>query len=202
MKHKISSAIQMLGLALLATAPSWAHAHTGHGTTSLMAGLTHPLGADHLLAMLAVGVWSVSALPAHKAWQGPVTFMLALMMSALLGNQGLTVPFMEQAIALSVVVFGSMLVLSAQRRLKSPQWGLGLIAAAASLHGLAHGAETPDSGFAAYAIGFLLMTACLHFGGVAIGLAVRRMWAPHSKLALTGLGGAMATAGLYLLTQV
>lgn len=202
MKHKISATFQMCGLALLASAPSWAHAHTGQGTTSLMAGLNHPLGSDHLLAMLAVGVWSVSALPAHKAWQGPVTFMLALMLSAVLGSQGLTVPFMEQAIALSVVVFGSMLALSAQRRLKSPHWGLGLIAAAASLHGLAHGAETPDTGFAAYAIGFLLMTASLHFGGVALGLAVRRMWAPHSKLALTGLGSAMAAAGLYLFTQV
>jgi urease accessory protein len=202
MKQKISTTIQIFSLALMAMAPSWAHAHTGHGTASLMAGLSHPLGADHLLAMLAVGVWSVSALPIHKAWHGPMTFIVALMLSAVLGNQGLTLPFMEQAIALSVVVFGGMLVLATQQRLKDPSWVLGLIAVAASLHGLAHGAETPETGFAAYAIGFLAMTAGLHFGGVAIGFALRRMLAHHSKLALGGLGSAMAVAGLYLFTQV
>ena len=43
------------------------YAHTGHGTSGIVDGLAHPFGLDHLLAMVAVGVWSVSALPAHKA---------------------------------------------------------------------------------------------------------------------------------------
>ena len=45
-------------LALLFT-PTLAFAHPGHGTSGLLAGLSHPLGGlDHLLAMLAVGLWA------------------------------------------------------------------------------------------------------------------------------------------------
>ncbi|MFN6977257.1 MAG: HupE/UreJ family protein, partial [Gemmobacter sp.] len=53
-----------LGALLLSTP---ALAHTGHGGTSgLLAGLLHPvLGLDHLLAMVAVGIWSGLALPRH-----------------------------------------------------------------------------------------------------------------------------------------
>ena len=111
---------------------------------------------------MAVGVWSVSALPQGKAWQGPAAFLVALVASAALGAAGVTVPFLEQAIALSVVLFGLMLV--AARRSVPAVLGLGLIAAASSLHGLAHGAETPATGFAGYAAGFLLTTATLHVG--------------------------------------
>ena len=69
--------VKTLLSAALATTALAAQAHTGHGTSSLMEGLAHPFGLDHLLAMVAVGVWSVSALPAGKAdkfmehtWQG------------------------------------------------------------------------------------------------------------------------------------
>lgn len=177
-----------------------AHAHTGHGTHSLMQGLSHPFGSDHLLAMVAVGVWSVSALPTRQAWQGPATFMLALVLNALLGMWGVTVPLLEHAIALSVVLFGAMLVFASRPFPKV--WGLSLIAVAASLHGLAHGAETPETGFAAYAAGFLLTTAALHTGGVGIGLGLRRWLSERNHLAMGGMGAVMAGAGLYLFTQV
>ena len=177
-----------------------ASAHTGHGTQSLMEGLAHPLGADHLLAMLAVGLWSVNALPANKVWQGPATFLLALVVSAVLGASGFTVPFLEHAIALSVVLFGAMLLLAAKPLPKAI--GLGLIALAASLHGLAHGAETPETGFAGYAAGFLLTTAVLHLSGVGIGLSIRRLLAERSTLALGGLGTVLGGAGLYLFSQL
>ena len=80
--------------------------------------------------------------------------------------------------------------------------GLGLIALAASLHGLAHGAETPATGFAGYAVGFLLTTAALHLGGVGAGLAVRRWLAARSTVVLGGLGTALGVAGVYLFSQV
>ena len=137
--------------AALATTALAAQAHTGHGTHSLMEGLAHPFGLDHLLAMVAVGVWSVSALPQGKAWQGPATFLLALVASAALGAAGVSLPFLEQGVALSVVLFGAMLVLA--RQPLPAALGLGLVAAAASLHGLAHGSETPETGFAGYAVG-------------------------------------------------
>lgn len=186
--------------ALLAALATSAQAHTGHGTHSLMEGLVHPFGADHLLAMLAVGVWSVSALPQGKAWWGPTAFMAALTASAALGAAGLTVPYLEHAIALSVVLFGLMLVV-AQRRLPAAL-GLGLVAAAASLHGLAHGAETPATGFAGYAAGFLLTTAALHISGVGAGLAIRRWLAQRSGVVLGGLGAGLGAAGLYLFGQL
>jgi len=187
-------------VALMAGVASTAQAHTGHGTHSLMEGLVHPFGLDHLLAMVAVGVWSVSALPQGRAWQGPATFLLALVASAVLGAAGLTVPFLEHGVSLSVVLFGAMLLVAS--RPMPPALGLGLIAVAASLHGLAHGSETPESGFAGYAIGFLVTTAALHIGGVGMGLAIKRWLARHSGVALGGLGAALSVAGLYLFGQL
>ena len=175
-------------------------AHTGHGTSSLMEGLVHPFGADHLLAMVAVGIWSVSSLPANKAWQGPATFMLALAASAVLGTLGVTLPYLEHAVALSVVLFGTMLMLAAKPMPKA--MGLGLIGAAAALHGLAHGSETPASGFAGYAVGFLLTTAALHLSGIGLGLSIRRWVAERSTWALGGLGTALGGTGLYLFSQI
>ena len=175
-------------------------AHTGHGTSSLMEGLVHPFGADHLLAMVAVGIWSVSSLPANKAWQGPATFMLALAATAVLGTLGVTLPYLEHAVALSVVLFGTMLMLAAKPMPKA--MGLGLIGAAAALHGLAHGSETPASGFAGYAVGFLLTTAALHLSGIGLGLSIRRWVAERSTWALGGLGTALGGSGLYLFSQI
>lgn len=177
-----------------------AHAHTGHGTSSLMEGLVHPFGLDHLLAMLAVGVWSISALAASKAWQGPAAFLLALVVSAVLGSIGVTVPFLEHGISLSVVLFGAMLILA--RRPMPPAIGLSLIALASSLHGLAHGSETPVSGFTGYATGFLLSTTALHLSGVGVGLAIQRWLATRGGLVLGGLGTALGGTGLYLFAQL
>jgi len=186
--------------AALATAAFAAQAHTGHGTHSLMEGLVHPFGLDHLLAMVAVGVWSVTALPRDKAWQGPAAFLLALVASAALGTMGVTVPYLEHGVSLSVVLFGLMLIV-ATRPMPSAI-GLGLIAAASSLHGLAHGSETPETGFAGYAIGFLITTALLHIGGVGIGLAIKRRLGQRSGVALGGLGTALGAAGVYLFSQL
>ncbi|WP_374409394.1 HupE/UreJ family protein [Hydrogenophaga sp.] len=191
---------RVVAAALLAGLAGAAQAHTGHGTHSLMEGLAHPFGLDHLLAMVAVGVWSVSALPQGKAWQGPAVFLAALVASAALGAAGVTLPFLEHGVALSVVLFGAMLVLA--RRPMPASIGLGLVAAAASLHGLAHGAETPATGFAGYAAGFLATTALMHISGVGAGLAIRRWLAERSGLALGGLGALLGGAGLYLFGQL
>jgi urease accessory protein len=191
---------RIVGIGALALATSVAQAHTGHGTEGVSAGLAHPLGLDHLLAMLAVGVWSVSALPANKAWWGPAVFMLSLVASAALGALGLSVPLLEHLIALSVVLFGVML--AATRQNMPIALGLGLVALAASLHGLAHGAETPASGFATYAAGFLLTTAALHVGGVMAGLGIRRYLANSSGWVTSALGTLCGGAGLYLFSQL
>lgn len=195
-----SKLLRWSGLCTLALLASAAQAHTGHGTSGIAEGLAHPMGLDHLLAMVAVGLWSVSALPARKAWWGPATFMLSLIASAALGAMGVALPYLEQLISLSVVLFSLMLVFSRQ---KMPLvLGLGLVAVAACLHGLAHGAETPDTGFSSYAIGFLLTTAALHFGGVATGLGLRQLFAHKADWIVTGVGALCGGAGVYLFSQL
>lgn len=197
---KTSTARGLIAATLLATLAGAAQAHTGHGTSSLFEGLVHPFGPDHLLAMVAVGVWSVSALPSGKAWWGPAAFLLALIASATLGMLGVTVPYLEHAISLSVVLFGLMLVFAS--RSMPVALGLGLIAAASSLHGLAHGSETPETAFAGYAVGFMLTTAVLHIGGVGIGLGIRRWLGERRGVVLGGLGALLSAAGLYLFGQL
>jgi urease accessory protein len=199
MKHRDTTR-GLIAATLLAGIAGTAQAHTGHGTSSLFEGLVHPFGADHLLAMVAVGLWSVSALPAGKAWWGPATFLVALVASATLGAAGVTVPYLEHAISLSVLLFGLMLVF-AHRSLPVAA-GLGLVAAASSLHGLAHGSETPATGFAAYALGFMLTTALLHIGGVGLGLGIQRWLGERSGAVLGGLGALLSAAGLYLFGQL
>ena len=176
-----------------------AQAHTGHDTSSLVSGLFHPLGLDHMLAMLAVGLWSVRVLPAQRAWQGPALFMLALIAGAALGMMGVQFAMLEQLIALSVVLFGGMLMMSVYQ--VPAMLGLGVVAVSALAHGMAHGAEAPASGFAAYAMGFLVTTAVLHFGGVAAGLGLRTFMARQAGAVVVSLGSALGLTGLYLLSQ-
>lgn len=182
----------LTGAALMGAA-TLASAHGGHGTTSLFEGLTHPLGADHLLAMVAVGLWSVLALPGARRWFGPLTFLLAMALGAALGIAGLALPLTEAGIALSVAVFGLMLL--AGRRLPAAA-GLTLVAGAALLHGLAHGAALPAGGsVASYGAGFLATTLLLHVAGVGFGAALRDAKAAVWRV----LGSALGGAGLVLL---
>ena len=197
MKLLSHTSLGRIGVGLLALAASVAQAHTGHDTSGVLQGLAHPLGLDHLLVMLAVGIWSVSALPAGKSWWGPAVFMGTLLLSSALAALGLSVPFLEPMISLSVVLLGAMLILSRQG---TPlPLGLGLVALVASLHGLAHGAEVPGSGFALYALGFLASTAALHVGGLLAARGIGRYLARSAAWVIGALGSLCGAAGLYLL---
>jgi urease accessory protein len=182
--------------AALLLAAGTASAHPGHGASSLFEGLVHPLGADHLLAMLAVGLWSAAALPGHRRWLGPLAFLAAMSAGALLAIAGFVPPFVETGVAASVLVFGAMLAF-APRVPAAP--GLALVALAASLHGAAHGAELPvGASVAGYALGFLASTAALHAGGIGLGVALRergtRLW--------QAMGALLGAAALVLLARV
>lgn len=196
LKLKNAAPWAVTGLLLMAGS---AHAHTGHGTDGLMAGLAHPLGLDHMLAMLAVGLWSVRVLPAGRVWHGPALFMGALAAGAALGLLGLQFAMLEQLIALSVVLFGAMLVMSL--RAMPVTLGLGAVALSALAHGMAHGAEAPVGGIGGYALGFLATTAVLHFGGVAFGAGLQKFLARRASTVVVSLGSALGLTGLYLLSQ-
>lgn len=176
-----------------ATTASWAH--PGHGG-GLAAGFAHPfLGMDHLLAMVAVGLWSVAALPAGRRWTGPATFLAMLLAGAWMATTGAVQawPVVEIGVALSVVLF-AVLMLSG-RRIPLPM-GLALVAAGAALHGLAHGSElAAGQAFAAYAAGFMAASALLHGTGLAAGAWLERLPA----WAWRGVSGVLALSGVAML---
>lgn len=194
LKHLIAAA------ALLGT--GMAQAHPGHGSANLFEGLFHPLALDHLLVMLAIGVWSVCELPARRVWLGPVVFLATLAGAAALGAMGVTMPMLEHAVALSVVLSGAMLWLARQSSGQGTGRGLALVALMGGLHGLAHGAETPAGGFAAYAVGFLLSTAVLHLLGLMAAAGLRRMAMRMVAIAVGTTGAVLGLAGILLLAQV
>lgn len=175
--------------------PQFAWAHVGIDKTGgLLSGLQHPVaGLDHIIAMIAVGLWGAQ-LGAPAIWLLPVTFPMMMAGGGMLGLLGLPLPGVEVGIAVSAVVLGSM-VFSETR---PPLWvALVVVAFFAIFHGHAHGTELPagQSGLL-YSVGFVIATGCLHALGVAIGLVHR--W-KAGRAALRGAGAAVLGAGLFFL---
>ncbi|WP_434358782.1 HupE/UreJ family protein [Parasalinivibrio latis] len=185
--------------AMLLTVPGVALAHTGAGSVSgFAAGFTHPVfGADHALAMLAVGIWAAQMSRGgnrHSLWIVPGAFVLAMAVGGMLAMSGVMVPGVEGGIALSVVLFG--LLVAGAKRLP-----VGLCAATAGLfavfHGMAHGAEMPLAANAtSYAVGFMLATAMLHALGAGLVLAAHKLLESPVTGRLAGV--AIAAGGTWL----
>lgn len=175
--------------------PVAAAAHPGHGAEggTFLHGLLHPLtGPDHLLAMLAVGLWAALA-GGRAAWRLPVGFVAALLAGFGLGSAGLPLPAVEPVILASVIVIGAVVALAVR-----PPLGvaLAMVALFGLAHGHAHGTEGPAAGLAAYAAGFTLATAGLHAAGYTLGRGLGRAGRPVLARAL---GGATALAGVGLM---
>jgi urease accessory protein len=183
-------------LAILAAGP--ALAHTGHGDANgFVHGLMHPIfGPDHLLAMLAVGLWSGFVIPS-RFWLGAATFMAAMIAGAGLSWAGVGYPAVETVIVASVVVFG-VLVLVARRDQPRAMTlaSLGAIAVFASAHGHAHASEAAGVIWH-YLAGFLIATAGLHLVGIA--LARQIAGSTHARLIQSGIGAGIAGAGLWMM---
>jgi urease accessory protein len=160
-----------LAVASLALVPSLAFAHPGHdGTPDLVHGFMHPLGGiDHVLAMVAVGLFA-ARLGGRALWLVPSSFVVAMAAAGLAGMAGIGLPYVETAIALSVVVLGAVIALGLTMPVAA---AMGLAAFFAIFHGYAHGAEMPDavSGLA-YGAGFVAATAVLHGLGIGLGLMI------------------------------
>lgn len=169
-------------------------AHTGVGSVSgFAAGLMHPLtGLDHLLAMLAVGLWA-GLVGGRARWAYPLAFVAMMVVAGLWGMSGAALPGVETGIAVSVIVLGLAIALKATPPLAA---GTAACALFAIFHGHAHGAELPAgaSGLG-YALGFVLSTAALH----GAGLAAASFLASRAPLLARVAGGGVALAGLALL---
>jgi urease accessory protein len=170
-----------------------AHTKGGEGT-GFVAGLAHPIsGLDHVLAMIAVGLWGAQLGP-PAVWLLPVTFPMVMAFGGTLGLVGVKIPGIEIGIALSAIGLGAAVLFEAKPKLAVAATLVGFFAI---FHGHAHGAELPPGGNAIlYSIGFVIATGLLHATGIGIGLIHR--W-PAGRTVLRCAGAAVALAGLAFL---
>ncbi|QIE43238.1 HupE/UreJ family protein (plasmid) [Rhodobacteraceae bacterium SC52] len=175
-----------------------AQAHTGEGVTGgLASGFLHPLfGWDHVVAMVAVGLWG-AVLGRPALWLLPVVFPVVMAFGGALGVAGVPLPAVEVGIALSGVVLGLLVALA----VPAPLWVAAVIVGVfAIFHGHAHGTELPTAADPiAYAVGFVVATGLLHLTGIAIGLLWDRPW---GTWAVRAAGAVVALVGAAFLTGV
>lgn len=163
----------LLAAPVLALVAGPALAHTGHGAIGMAAGLHHPFsGADHLLAMVAVGLWAAIAAP-RLFWVAPAGFLTGMLLGGVAGMAGVAMPGVEAVIAASIIVFGALAAFAVRAPVVLAFAGAAFFGTA---HGIAHGAEMPHDGSGlTYALGFLLATTALHALGVFGGMAAQRL---------------------------
>ncbi|WP_317205256.1 HupE/UreJ family protein [Janthinobacterium sp.] len=182
-----SKHFRYLALASLAFCGA-ASAHPGHSHGAL-AGLMHPfLGLDHLLAMLAVGVWAAQ-MGGRAKWMLPTSFVVMLALGAVMAVSGWALPMVEGGIATSVLLLGALIALA----VKMPvALGAAMVGVFALFHGYAHGVEMPSLSTPwQYGFGFVAASAILHCAGVVVGNSMQRqaVWlrASGAAIALTGV---------------
>ncbi len=163
MKRMNGGLALMLGLASTA---AFAHPGMHHGA-GFMAGLTHPPGGvDHLLAMVAVGLWAAQT-GGRAVWGIPAAFVLLMVVGGLLGMAGFPLPLVEAGILASVLVLG--LLIAGACRLPLPL-AASMVGGFAVFHGFAHGAEMPPgASVMEYGLGFALASLLLHAAGIGLG---------------------------------
>ena len=207
--RRLARTASLAALATLVGTAAFAHpgdhshlAHLGFAT-----GFAHPFtGLDHLLAMIAVGLWAsqlggraVWLLPLTfpVVWLLPLTFPVVMAAGAALGFGGVALPWIEVGITASVLVLGAAVALSYRPSLAV---SLPLIGLFALLHGYAHGVElSAQTSALGYCAGFVAATFILHLAGLAIGFAAGRT---PVRFAARTAGGAIAAVGAILLVTV
>lgn len=180
---------------MLLVSVAFAHADAETLKGGLISGFLHPLmGLDHIVAMVAVGLWGVF-LGRPAIWLLPVIFPMVMAFGGALGVLGIPIPGTEIGIALSGIVLGIMVAFA----IKPPLWVAAVIVGFfAIFHGYAHGVELPNAtNPLIFSIGFVISTGLLHLAGIAFGELSR--WSLGEKL-VRGLGGVISLVGLGFLT--
>lgn len=185
--------LQIIALFAFAASIAWAHAET-MAADGFRNGFIHPFsGPDHLLAMLAVGLWGAQ-LGSPAVWLLPVTFPMIMAFGGTIGLMGISLPLVELGVAASAIALGACVLLEA----RPPLWAAAVLVGFFGIfHGNAHGTELPPgaSGLM-YSIGFVIATGSIHMAGVAIGLVHR--W-KSGRVALRLAGAAVGLAGCVFL---
>ena len=191
---RISGALTFVVVVILLVSP--AHAHTTDGLAGgFLSGFLHPIfGLDHLVAMVAVGLWG-AFLGMPAIWILPVVFPVVMAAGGALGISGVALPGVEHWVAASAVVLGGCVALA----VRAPLWVAAIIVGAfAIFHGHAHGTELPGAANPlTYALGFVIATGALHLCGIAFGMLARY---PIGKHLVRAAGAGIAAFGLALLT--
>lgn len=183
-----------LGLLALAQG-AHAHADAANLAGGFASGFVHPiLGWDHVVAMVAVGLWG-AFMGERAVWTLPVVFPAVMALCGVLGLMGVPVPLVEEGIAASAIVIGAMVALGS----RPPLWLASVVVGAfAIFHGYAHGTELPDAtNPLMYTAGFMVATGLLHLGGIVLGMAVR--W-PQGVQVVRGCGVVISAIGVGFLT--
>ena len=162
-------------------------------SSSFMLGVAHPLlGVDHLLVMIAVGLWDV-VIGRRGIWILPMTFLATMLAGFAAASVGLDIPLVEPVIVSSIVALGVLVALAVQARV----WlGALIIGSFAFFHGHAHGTEAAAVSLTSYAIGFTFSTATLHAIGIGLGILAA---GSIREVALRAMGGITALIGLALM---
>ncbi|MEZ5582770.1 MAG: HupE/UreJ family protein [Candidatus Competibacteraceae bacterium] len=188
-------ALRLLVACLLMFAVTNAYAHAEVGVAGgLISGFLHPIfGLDHLVAMVAVGLWGAQ-LGRPAIWVLPITFPVVMACGGLLGIMGMPLPLIEVGISVSALVLGLMVAMA----LRPPLWVAGLLVAFFAIwHGHAHGTELPAAANPlAYAIGFVISTGLLHLCGIVLGILVA--W-PMGTWVVRFSGAGIAAIGVYFI---
>jgi urease accessory protein len=176
----------------------WAQSALGHilqgEAYGFLTGFLHPIsGADHVLAMVAVGLWGAQ-LGAPAIWVLPVAFPLVMAMGGMLGFLGVPIPGVEYGIAASAIVLGTAVAFEVRPALVIAALVVGCFAI---FHGHAHGTELPAGQSALlYSMGFVIATGCLHAVGIGIGTVHRWAW---GQPLLRGAGTVVAAGGVFFM---
>lgn len=182
---------------LLTAGPAFAHVGVGPIDT-FSRGFLHPLsGIDHILAMVAVGLFAAN-LGGAALWLVPSAFVGTMIFGGALGYYGWPLPMVEEGIGFSVVVMG--LAIAFGVRLPTIA-AMALVGLFAIFHGHAHGTEGMGLGisFLPYAAGFVVATALLHVVGIVLGLSLDRLGNTPSTILKRIAGALGAITGVSLL---
>lgn len=204
LRYAAIAAVVWMGLLSLPQ-PALAHHATGGRTPAnflegFVSGLAHPvIGLDHLAFVVAVGL--LAAGQARGALL-PASFVIAAMAGTGIHLLSFDLPAAEIAIAVSVIVFGVMLLMP-----NRPKWYvLALLSAIAGLfHGYAYGEAIVGaqmSPLVAYLLGFTLSQYGVALVAFLIGNAVLKKSATQSLPWQRFAGLTICSIGVVFLTSL
>jgi urease accessory protein len=184
-----------LGLAVFVLSffplPVWAH-HMAGGelpqtfTEGFLSGLAHPvIGLDHFATIIAIGIlgglstWGIAL---------PIGFISATVIGSGLHLAGIKLPVLELGIAISLLIFSSLIIL----KQSTPLLLMALITLLGGVfHGYAYG-ETifgaRNSALVAYLVGFSLVQGTIASGAFSLTKKLNQAQCQSIGFVLLGIG--------------